>query len=230
MLLFTAQLVALSVFPDENTAVAFTDMRTDVSGVHNSSKDILLLSLRQQDDEASANEMISRFHRLDAAKDGGGGTLASKDTREGATAACSAPVSDAKGISLLGGYPKGAILGIALCEASAIVATIAEDKTLRIWNYAEQVCLLSKRFIEDLLSVSIHPDGFRLLLGTNRLRMYSITVDDLHLMQEFSTTNCRLCAFSKGGASFAAASSAVAKEHSPLCTPQSPSRRCSLLA
>ena len=211
-----ARLVALSVFPDENTAVAFTDAREDgPPGAPTNGKDVILLSLRSQEDEATASEMVSRFHRLDFAGDiteAASAAAAAAGAGEGGLLASGA--SDARGISLLGGYPKGSIVGIALCEGSAIVATIAADKTLRIWNYAEQVCLLSKRFIEDLLSVSIHPDGFRLLLGTNKLRMYSVTVDDLHLMQEFPTTHCRLCSFSRGGACFAAASSSVINVYS----------------
>ena len=194
------RLVALSVFPDEGTAVAFTAGTNEKggSGVGDGSKDMLLLSLRQQETDAAArfDDVVSRFHRLDVFS-------------ERPADAAANLYDGAKGVSLFGGYPLGAVIGLALCEGSALVATISADKTLRIWNYAEQICLLAKRFIEDLLSVSIHPDGFRLLLGTNRLRMYSVTVDDVHLLHEFTAPNCRLCAFSRGGASFAAATSSV---------------------
>ena len=195
--------VSVSPFPDENSAIAFIDGPT--------SKDTLLISLRSNDSERFS-EMLGKFHRINIGASpsaSSGDPYYNKNSTSTATSELGSDAREISGLSLFGSYPKGPVTDLALCEGSAIVATISSDKTLRIWNYAEQVCLLAKRFIEDLLSVSVHPDGFRILIGTNRLRMYSITVDDLHLQHEFSTSNCKLCAFSRGGAFFAAASSSI---------------------
>jgi hypothetical protein len=46
-----------------------------------------------------------------------------------------------------------------MCVRRPLVATCSSDHTVRLWNYADRTCDLSKWFAEEAHSIAIHPTG-----------------------------------------------------------------------
>jgi WD40 repeat protein len=88
-------------------------------------------------------------------------------------------------------FHHGAITGLSNCVRKPIMITSSTDKSVRIWNYINGECLLTKYFGEEAHGVSIHPAALYALVGfTDKLRMYDIQRDEMRLHKEF---NIRLC-------------------------------------
>ncbi|KAI8822024.1 WD40-repeat-containing domain protein [Fimicolochytrium jonesii] len=100
----------------------------------------------------------------------------------------------------------GSITSMDVCVRRTIVATCAEDSSIRVWDYEQKECLFAKFCNEEPLSVALHPSGQHMLVGfSDKLRMMNVLVDDLHPFREFGLRGCRECKFSSGGQFFAAA-------------------------
>lgn len=52
-----------------------------------------------------------------------------------------------------------AVTGLDMCVRRPLVATCSSDHTVRLWNYADRTCDLSKWFAEEAHSIAIHPTG-----------------------------------------------------------------------
>ena len=103
------------------------------------------------------------------------------------------------------GFHAGAVLGLDMCAHLPVAVTVGEDRFVRLWNYQDRTCRLSKTLLAPLTGVAIHPSGPQLLLGaSDRLRMYHILADDLALLAEFPIRSCELIRYSHGGSMFAA--------------------------
>ena len=62
-----------------------------------------------------------------------------------------------------------------------------------------------KEFQEEAYSVSLHPSGLFILVGfADKLRLFTILIDDLRPFKEFPIRGCRETMFSNGGHLFAA--------------------------
>ena len=62
-----------------------------------------------------------------------------------------------------------------------------------------------KEFQEEAYSVSLHPSGLFILVGfSDKLKLFTILIDDLRPFKEFSIRGCREALFSNGGHLFAA--------------------------
>eukprot|EP00916_Digyalum_oweni_P021065 GHVL01035040.1.p1 GENE.GHVL01035040.1~~GHVL01035040.1.p1 ORF type:complete len:915 (+),score=215.24 GHVL01035040.1:790-3534(+) len=107
-----------------------------------------------------------------------------------------------------GGFHTGNIRGMDVCANKPLIATVGEDRTLRIWNYLEKTCELVKTWQnEDIFSVAIDPSGLFLLIGfSDKLRFLHILSDNLKIFKEFPIRACREVRFSNGGHMFAAVS------------------------
>jgi WD40 repeat protein len=102
------------------------------------------------------------------------------------------------------GNHAGPIMDMSVCSRKPLVATCAQDNTLRIWNYETHQCEISKRFAEDMSSCSLHPNGLHILIGfSDKLRLMNLLIDDVRVFREFPIRGCRLCSFSNGGHLFA---------------------------
>jgi WD40 repeat protein len=65
-----------------------------------------------------------------------------------------------------------------------------------------EVC---KEFQEEAYTVSLHPSGLFILVGfSDKLKLFTILIDDLRPFKEFSIRGCREALFSNGGHLFAA--------------------------
>jgi WD40 repeat protein len=62
-----------------------------------------------------------------------------------------------------------------------------------------------KEFQEEAYTVSLHPSGLFILVGfSDKLKLFTILIDDLRPFKEFSIRGCREALFSNGGHLFAA--------------------------
>ncbi|KAJ1618791.1 quinon protein alcohol dehydrogenase-like superfamily, partial [Pavlovales sp. CCMP2436] len=105
-----------------------------------------------------------------------------------------------------GAFHQGAVTGMDVCTRKPLIATCSADRTVRVWDYAESVCVQSRVFVEEPLSVAFHPSGYHLLIGfADKLRFYHVLVDELRLVKEFHLKMCREVRFANGGHLFAAA-------------------------
>ncbi|KAK3267166.1 hypothetical protein CYMTET_24263, partial [Cymbomonas tetramitiformis] len=108
------------------------------------------------------------------------------------------------------GFHAGAITGMDVSSHRPLLITCGEDKTVRVWNYLDKTCRMKKQFFDDLHCVAIHPSGFYALVGMgDKLRLFSVTKDDLLQLREFHILQCKEARFSHGGHFFAAANKAA---------------------
>jgi WD40 repeat protein len=118
---------------------------------------------------------------------------------------------------LLMPFHEGAILSCSLCIRKPLIATCGVDKTVRVWNYLDNNLEIVKEFTENVYSVSIHPDGFSILIGFgDKLRFCSVFYEDIKPIQEFSIRGCRCVKFSSGGHLFAAVNGSKIQVYSAL--------------
>lgn len=54
-----------------------------------------------------------------------------------------------------------AVTGLDISVRRPLLATCSNDRSVRLWNYAERSCDLVKIFADDLYSVAIHPSGLQ---------------------------------------------------------------------
>lgn len=102
------------------------------------------------------------------------------------------------------GSHSGPIMDMSICSRKPLVATCGSEGTLKIWNYETHQCEITKRFAEDMFSVSMHPSGLHVLVGfSDKLRLMNLLIDDIKTFKEFSIRGVRLSAFSNGGHLFA---------------------------
>ena len=74
------------------------------------------------------------------------------------------------------------------------------DRWVNIWNYDTDTIEFKQNFDEDLLSVTFHPSGLYLMLGTtNSLKYMAIYLDTLKIVHVFNVRSCSNCLFSHGG-------------------------------
>ncbi len=92
------------------------------------------------------------------------------------------------------------VVGVDVAVAKNIFATAGADKKLLVWNYMEKSCEISKTFQEDILSLSLHPLGFQIVVGfVTRMRLFVITGEDLIEEHKFPVKSCRSVHFSHAG-------------------------------
>ncbi|MEW5319195.1 MAG: hypothetical protein WDW38_010360 [Sanguina aurantia] len=98
-----------------------------------------------------------------------------------------------------------AVTGLDICVRKPLIVSCSSDRTVRLWNYQERTCELTKAFADDIHAVAMHPNGLQVLVGfADKLRLMSVLMDDLKLVRELAIKGCRECCFSSGGQYFAA--------------------------
>ena len=100
---------------------------------------------------------------------------------------------------------QGPITGMDICIRKPLIATVSTDKSIRLWNYVDKPCELSKFFSDEIFSVAIHPTGLQLLVGfADKVRLMTVLMEELKTVKELGIKGCRECCFSTGGNLFAA--------------------------
>ncbi len=98
------------------------------------------------------------------------------------------------------------IVGMDVASKKPLIVTNSKDNTLRVWNFKTHEVELIKHFVEEMLSVAIHPNGLHIAIGfSDKLRVFHLLVDDIRLCMEVSIKGCRELRFSKSGNFLAAA-------------------------
>ena len=105
-------------------------------------------------------------------------------------------------------YHTGSIVAIATCPRKPLLATCGgNDRTILVWNLARRCVMASAKLSEPVNSVSFHPSGDLLAVGTSeRLLLYSLTFDSLVLRSKWESLSCTCVSFSNGGHLLAAGS------------------------
>ena len=99
-----------------------------------------------------------------------------------------------------------AVTGMDMCVSKPLAVTCGLDRTVRVWNFQSNTCEALRTFTEEAHSVAFHPSGTMLLVGfSDKLRLFSLLMDDMRLLHELAVENCRECRFAHGGHYFAAA-------------------------
>lgn len=101
---------------------------------------------------------------------------------------------------------QGPISSLALCAWKPIVITCGElDRSLRVWDYEQEILLFVKEYQEDLHGVALHPSGLYATVGfSDKLRYMLVRIDDIEAQKELPIRACKECAFSSHGHLFAA--------------------------
>jgi len=106
---------------------------------------------------------------------------------------------------VLTSFHTSSILGLDICIRKPLLVTCGQDKTVRVWNYMEKTCELSKTFNEEAHCVAFHPSGFHLLVGfSDKLRLLNLLMEDMRTYKEIQIKACHDARFSNGGNYFAA--------------------------
>ncbi|KAI9355918.1 WD repeat domain 65-like protein [Zopfochytrium polystomum] len=101
-------------------------------------------------------------------------------------------------------FHHGNVVGMDTCARKPLLATCGTDRSLRIWNYAENSLEVIKYFHDEPLSVALHPSGLYVLVGfSDSLKLMNVLIDDIRPFWESSIRGCRECQFSNGGQYFA---------------------------
>ena len=74
--------------------------------------------------------------------------------------------SDEMNFDILGtNNHQGPITGLDICIRKPLIVTVSTDKSVRLWNYLDRSCELTKFFPDEIYSVAIHPTGLQVSMG-----------------------------------------------------------------
>ncbi|KAJ3033063.1 Cilia- and flagella-associated protein 57, partial [Rhizophlyctis rosea] len=111
-------------------------------------------------------------------------------------------------------FHTGAINGMDTCARKPLIATCGADRSVRIWNYAENTVEVMKVFHDEPLSIALHPSGLHVLVGfTDGLKLMNVLIDDIRPYWDANIRGCRECRFSNGGQYFASANGSTISLH-----------------
>lgn len=78
------------------------------------------------------------------------------------------------------------IIALDTCEQKPLLLSVAQEKSIKLWNYEDQILELSKHFEEKIYFSTLHPSGLYLALSFfNKINLYSIILNDLKLINTF---------------------------------------------
>jgi WD40 repeat protein len=105
----------------------------------------------------------------------------------------------------------GAVRGLSASIAKNLIASIGEDKHLRLWDYeSEWQGRLAHRFFDMPQAVSLHPFGVQVAVGFREsLKVFYILYDRLSAALDIGCKNCSAVAYSSSGKYLAAANGMV---------------------
>jgi hypothetical protein len=71
--------------------------------------------------------------------------------------------------------------------------SIGNDRCLKIWNFQTNNQELNHQFVDELLSISVHPTGIFICISfLNIIRIYGYTIDGLILFKQLNIYNARI--------------------------------------
>ena len=82
------------------------------------------------------------------------------------------------------------IIGYDVCLQKPFVLTCAKENSIKVWNYETGQLELNKKFVENIKSASISPNGLYVIISFySKLILYSILVEDLKCLKTFALSN-----------------------------------------
>ena len=104
------------------------------------------------------------------------------------------------------------IIGMDVCICKPLLATFGADHRVCIWNYKTKSMDLSEIFPDVPVSVSLHPNSFKIIIAfPKKMSIYEILVDKFNILVEIQSENLQKIKFSNGGHFFAVACDQVMK-------------------
>lgn len=95
-----------------------------------------------------------------------------------------------------------------------LLASVAMDFTVRVWNIPEKRVEVFKQFTEEPIDIAIHPSGLYLIVAfIDKLLIMSILLEQLVQSREVSIRQCAVIKMSKGGALIAVSSASSINIH-----------------
>ncbi len=80
-----------------------------------------------------------------------------------------------------------------MCVRKPLLVTCSTDKSVRLWNYNDRTCELTKYFADEIFSVAIHPTGLQILVGfADKLRLMTVLMEDMKTVKELGI-KVRVC-------------------------------------
>lgn len=62
-----------------------------------------------------------------------------------------------------------------IAKRKPLIATCGADKTIKIWDYEKKILKLNWAFNEEAFCISIHPQGFSVVVGfLDKLRLMNL--------------------------------------------------------
>ncbi|OXA41793.1 Cilia- and flagella-associated protein 57 [Folsomia candida] len=112
-------------------------------------------------------------------------------------------------------YHFGPILSLDVAIRKSLLVTCGADKFIRVWNFLAMTQEAQAEFAEEIYCVTIHPMGLFVLAGmVDKIRMYTILMNDIRELREWPVRSCRELKFSNGGHYFAAANGNILQLYS----------------
>lgn len=103
------------------------------------------------------------------------------------------------------GFHNKKINSLSRSVTKQLFASCSEDYTVKIWNFFdvegyEKKGILSQRFNEEPLSVSLHPSGLFIAVSfASMFKIFAIVNNSLEVLKEIQIPNCKLIKYSNGG-------------------------------
>jgi len=85
------------------------------------------------------------------------------------------PGDETKYNFLIYSFHSWSIKGLDVCIKKQLIATCSEDKTVRIWNYADRKLDIVETYQDQAHSIAFHPSGFHVVVGfSDWVRMMNV--------------------------------------------------------
>lgn len=103
------------------------------------------------------------------------------------------------------------ITGLDICIRKQLIVTSSNDKSIKIWNYANKTMEISYYTQDDPLAVAFHPSGFHLIVALkDKLNLMNVLSKSLHPFKQLQSIKmCKEIQFANGGHLFAAANGPI---------------------
>ena len=103
---------------------------------------------------------------------------------------------------------ESAIISIDDAIWKPVIATVAKDKTVRIWNLNDNKVENMQKFEEEPIAVALHPSGLYLVVAfIDKLKVLSVLLGEFYWVRDIPIRQCTTISMSTGG-NFIAANSA----------------------
>jgi len=128
--------------------------------------------------------------------------LANADVANADDAACFDPLSTT--------FHSSAIIALDVCARKPLIASVAKDHRLKIWDYRSKRCEVSRTFREPPICVALHPSGlYVLVVFPAQVKLLALLEGEASDVASLNATSASFCSFARGGHAFCLVNKAV---------------------